>query len=182
MKQLLLIFFIICFYNSFSQPPGIIRVKNKNGRTIKMFFVDDHITFETIDGILRNGVIKNIKNDSIYITTFNIKTLINYWGGNYIDTLNRFSDGFNYKDIKRILIKTRLDIPITHLAKPMQAGGLFYIFLNVVNSVHFHDSFTGSGNLIKVGVAAMVSATGFIIEKVFHTDKFSKKTDIIELI
>lgn len=147
-----------------------------------MFFIDDHFTFETKDGILRDGVIKNIKNDSVYITTFNIKTLINYWGGNFIDTLNRFSDGFYYKDIKRILIEKRTNIPVTYFAQPLKIGGLFFIFINAVNSIYLHDSFTGSGNLIKVGIAAIVSAAGFVSEKIMHTEKFSKKTDIIEYI
>lgn len=182
MKLLFAIFFISCVQCVYAQSPDIIRLKNKNGRTIKMFFVNDPFSFETKDGILRNGIIRNIANDSVYIISYNIKTLVNYWGGNSIDTLNKYLDGFYYKDIKRILIKERTPLLSDALIKVLKYGGAGYIILNAANSIYYHDSFTGKTNIIKVGIAALATITGFVLKNFIRTEKFSKKNDAIEYI
>lgn len=87
-------FTCLCFFfihHSFAQQDFIIL--QKNGKTIERYFPGNSISFYTNEGFLVNGILKKVRNDSLYLDipiTMDIQTMF----GVVQDTT-----GFNYFNI-----------------------------------------------------------------------------------
>ncbi len=178
----LFIFFIGINYQSFSQPTDLINVTRKNGRHLKSFFAGSQIMFKSKRGNYVNGVIKSIKNDSLFVKTYVMGRYMTEYGFTVIDTANSFTTGYSYKDISHIKLYTKNSFFRKNLGGLLIAGGAGYTALNVINKVASKEPIGSNENLKNLGAAGGAIGLGLLINKIFPADIFSRKSDKINYV
>jgi hypothetical protein len=163
---LLLISFFITL-TVFSQASDFIVLKKKNDRTLKSYFPGVPIIFETFDKRFFEGYITAIQNDSVFIKVYDVRTVGTIWGVTKLDTAGSFIAGVHYKEINKVYFDTKRK-PFSFITDGtlFMIGGGGYALLNVINGAYLKESISSSKNLGKLGIAAGVFATGFIMHKI----------------
>jgi hypothetical protein len=177
-----MLFFIGVGFLSFSQPTDIINVTRKNGRHLKSFFAGSSITFQTTRGNYVNGVVKSIKNDSLFVKTYVMGRYMTEYGFTVLDTANIYLTGFSYKEIAHIKLDTRQSFVRKNLGGLLIAGGAGYTVLNVINTVGSKEPIGSKENLKNLGTAGAVIGLGLLISKVFPAIRYSRKSDKISYV
>jgi hypothetical protein len=153
-----------------AQPSDYIVLKKKNNRTLKTYFPGTFISAVTYTGFNLNGVIKQIKNDSLFIEQQEVRQAPTQFGVPALDTIvhtlrlhyqeihaffytsNRVSSGLGTKQsyggnlLQRILI----------------IGGTGFIVLELVNTLYRGESLSDDNKLTVLAIAAGIAATGFL--------------------
>jgi hypothetical protein len=176
------LFFIVISYQSFSQSTDIIDVTRKNGRHLKSFFTGSAIAFQTIKGNYVNGVIKSIKNDSLFVKTYVMGRYMTNYGFTVIDTVNSFTTGFSYKEIEHVKLDTKKSFFRKNLGGLLIAGGAGYAALNVINKASSKEPIGSKENVKNLGTAGAVIGLGLLINKIFPATRYSRKSDKINYI
>ena len=171
----LLIIFIFISSISFSQISDFIVVKKKNGRTIGNFMAGKAIVFKTTFGDYIDGQIEAIRNDSIFVITYNIRTVPTNLGVTMLDTVSRSVFATNYRNISRIKIHQSSGHGQGLLGSVLMLGGSGYILLNVINSAGHSEPVTEKRNLRNISYAAGAIVLGYVVSKSFFKDSFSTK-------
>jgi hypothetical protein len=177
-----LLFFIGISYLSFSQSSDIINVTRRNGRHLKSFFAGSAITFQTTRGNYVNGIIKSIKNDSLFVKTYVMGRYMTQYGFTVIDTANVFTNGFSYKEISHIKLDTKKSFFRKNLGGLLIAGGAGYAALNIINKASSKEPIGSKENLKNLGTAGAAISLGLLINKIFPTTRFSRKGDKINYV
>jgi hypothetical protein len=166
-----LLFTQVCY----SQSLDYISVRKKNGKLIKNFYVGSDIAIQTIDGSFLQGPISSIRNDSVFITLYDIRYFPTTFGSYFRDTIAVTVAGIKRQDIKRVLITTRSNFLQRTVAPLAMIGGAGFFTLNILNGAFSDYSITDSRNLKRLGIAAGAFGLGYLFRKVFSNDGFSKK-------
>jgi hypothetical protein len=174
--------FIVINFQSFSQSTDIINVTRKNGRHLKSFFAGSNIMFQTKRGNYVNGVIKSIKNDSLFVKTYVMGRYMTSYGFTVIDTANSFTTGYNYKDISHIKLDTKKNFFRKTLGGAMIAGGAGYAALNIINKASSKESIGSKENIKSLSTAGAFVGLGLLIKKIFPATRFSRKSDKINYV
>ncbi len=175
-----MIFFLIAITLSLSaQVSDIISVKKKNGLTIKSFYEDSRILFQTKDGEYIEGPIAKIYHDSIFVRMYDIEKIPSSYGSYIFDTLTTYIVSENYKDISRISVYRHHGTVRQKIGVLMMIGGAFYAALNLINGSLFNLPITDKKNLKTLGISAGVFGAGYINNKFFPPNLFSTKKDKI---
>jgi GTPase len=103
-----LLFFAGLFFQCSLSSQGFISVRKKNGRVIKQFTTGSFVTFEKKGKEIMEGLILNIRNDSLWVKSVKAPVLL-------LSNTTITSDAFNafgittlhYKDIRRIKIYSK---------------------------------------------------------------------------
>lgn len=175
MRFPLLIIFVLISSLSFSQLSDFIVVKKKNGRTIGTFMAGKEIVFKTNTGDYIDGQIEAIRDDSIFVITYKIRTVPTNLGVTMVDTISKSVFATNYRNISRIKIHERSDRGQGLVGSLLMLGGSGYILLNVINSAGHGEPITEKRNLRNVGFAAGAVALGYLVTNHFLIDNFSSK-------
>jgi hypothetical protein len=162
-----------------AQSLDYISIRKKNGRTIKNFFTGSSVLLQTIDGAYLQGPIKAIRKDSVYITFYDIRTFATAFGTFMRDTVAVFYPVVHYKDIKRIHINKRRRFLQTTTGPLLMIGGAGYLALNILNGTLYNQPITDKRNLRSLGLASGAFGLGFLINKLFASDGFSKTSQKI---
>lgn len=162
-----------------AQSLDYISLRKKNGRSIKNFYTGSTILFQTTDGNYTEGPIKAIRNDSVYITVYDIRYMPTIYGTFVRDTIATFYPGVLYKEIKRIQIKRRRGFLESRTGPLLMIGGAGYFALNVLNGSIYNQPLTDKRNLRTLSIAAGSFGLGYLIDKLFVSDGFSKKSQRI---
>lgn len=160
---------------SYCQSPDFISVRRNNGQIIKTIGSGSPILFETKDGYYVDGRVKEIKNDSILVTTYDIRTVPTYLGVTKVDTVATYLNKFHYKDIKRIKVFKRRRFIRGKVDKVLMYGGAGYIALNILNALYLKQPVTDKENLKSLGIASGAVGVGFLIKKYFYVNRFSRR-------
>lgn len=175
MKPLLL---LLCLFlvlpPTFGQNPDFIAVRKKNGRTIKNFFAGSDILLQTTDGRYFQGPIKTIRNDSVFILLYDIRSYPTNFGTMIKDTITVQTIGLHHQDIKRIHISKRRSFLQRTAGPLLMLGGAGYFAINVLNGALFDLPITDKKNLRTLGIAGGSFGVGYFLSKLFSTDGFSK--------
>ena len=75
MKLKLLLIFTLFSFSIQAQVSDFITVKKRNNRTLKTFFPGSTITFESVYGHFISGIIENIRNDSLFVKMYDVRTV-----------------------------------------------------------------------------------------------------------
>jgi hypothetical protein len=177
-----LLLFVVINFQSFSQPTDIINVTRKNGRHLKSFFAGSPITFQTIRGNYVNGIIKSIKNDSLFVKTYVMGRYMTEFGFTVLDTANVFTTGFSYKEIAHVKLDTKKSFFRKNLGGLLIAGGAAYTALNVINRAASKESIGSTQNLKNIGTAGGAIGLGVLINKIFPVTIYSRKKDKINYV
>ena len=174
--------FIGINYQSFSQSSDIINVTRKSGRHLKSFFAGSPIMFQTTRGNYVNGIITNIKNDSLYIKTYVMGRYMTNYGFTVLDTANVFTTGFSFKEISHIKLDTKKSFFRKTFGGLMIAGGAGYSALNVLNKSTNKEPIGSKENVKNLALAGGAIGTGTLINKIFPLTRYSRKRDKINYV
>lgn len=175
LRMLLFIIFTLVCLHSHSQASDFIVVKKKNGRTIQTFMAGKAIVFKTNTGALIDGQIKDIRDDSIFVVRYDIRTVPTNLGVTMVDTISRSIFGTHYHNISRIKVFNRSDRVRGKVGSLLILGGSGYILLNVANSIGHNEPLTEKRNLRNLSIAAGAIALGYLSTQYFLADNFSRK-------
>ncbi len=183
MKYLFVIlFFLLPPLTVFSQASDFITVKKRNNRTLKTYFPGVPITFETFDKRFVEGYITSIHNDSVFVRVYDVRTVGTIWGVTQLDTAGSFIAGVHYKEINKVYFDTkRKAFSFISDGTIFMIGGGGYALLNVINGAYLHESVTSSKNLGKLGIAAGVAATGFVMHKLKARDRKNYRIEYVHM-
>jgi hypothetical protein len=98
MRKNLTIIFSLFIFTACAQKSDFLILKKKS-KTMKMFFKGSQIEFLTTNGVYRNAVITDIKNDSIFLREYIINRVPSTLGFFFIDTVGSYRYAYNYKQI-----------------------------------------------------------------------------------
>ncbi len=176
MKQLLSICLLLTMQIVSAQSLDYISVRKKNGRSVKNFYAGSEMHLQSFDGSYLNGPVKAVRNDSVLLTIYDIRRVPTIWGSIIKDTITSYIAGVHYKEIKRIHIGKRQGFFQRATGPVLMIGGAGYIALNVANGTIFNLSVKNKTNLRRLGIAAGAFGVGYLLNKLFSSDGFNKKS------
>ncbi len=142
-----------------AQSADFIILKKKN-KTIKLFYRGSNIEFVTTNGAYRNALIKDIKNDSIFLQEFLINRVPTTLGFFIIDTLGSFRYAYNYKQIAHFG-KENKKFNVGGSGAALLGGGTVLTLASGV--VYIADKKNFSPTLLAAG--AGLAAVGYLMNK-----------------
>lgn len=167
------------------QQSDFIVIKKRNNRTLKTYIPGSYITGSTYNNFQLNGVIKDIRNDSLFIQQQETKLMPTEFGQT-IDTLF-YTYGIPYQSIKRFYYNRQFTATMRKkgfvqvaLPKIMIIGGVGFITLELVNTVYRKEKLNSGNRLTVLGVAAAVAAAGILWEYLkAQSDKAGGKYKVV---
>lgn len=178
----ILIFLLLSSLLAFSQASDFIVVKKKNNRTLKTYFPGTPIVLETVDYRFVSGIIQSIRNDSIFIKQYDVRTMLNQWGTTTVDTVGSYLVQLHYQDINKVVYQKRESFAFIKNGTIFMIGGLGYAALNVINGSYLKEPITEKRNLQSLGIALGVAGGGFLLNRIRHMRNKNGKRYRIEYI
>jgi hypothetical protein len=170
---------ILSSVETFSQISDIVSVQKRNGRNIRSFTVGSPFNFNTTDGHYVEGYISLIRDDSIFITSYDIRAIPNAWGVTSVDTLATYHSAFDYREIATVQVSTRKRFSALRADRLLMDAGAGYFLLNLVNSSYLKEPFGNSKNIATLAISAGVFGLGLFLHTVGRDPRFSSKRDRI---
>lgn len=99
LRYLIVLFFLSSV--GYAQPSDFIILKKKD-KTIQSYYAGTQIEFVTVTGAYKNALITQIRNDSIFLREYLVRTMVTQFGFYVTDTAGSFSYVYHYRDIKSI--------------------------------------------------------------------------------
>jgi hypothetical protein len=158
-----------------AQSLDYISVRKKNGLVVKNFYAGSDILVQLADGSYRGGPIQAIRNDSVYVTFYDVRYYPTTWGTYVKDTISTTVAGIHYKEIKRVHLYKRQDFIKRKSGPILMIGSTGYLALNLLNGALFSQPITDRKNVRTIGTAVGAFGLGFLLTKLFSTEGFSKK-------
>jgi len=153
------------------QASDFITVKKKNNRTVKTFFPGLPISLQTYDKRQSTGIIKAIRNDSVFVREWDVRPMLNSLGIPVVDTVAEYLSGFHYKEIASIDVSDRMKMQQLLPGRILIIGGTGYALLNLINGAYLHESITSNKNLRSLGIATGAVAVGILTNKILKRTK-----------
>jgi hypothetical protein len=181
MRRAVILYAILIFstLKTFSQLSDIISVQKRNGRNVKSFTVGSPFNFYTKDGYYVEGYIDLIRDDSVFITSYDIRAIPNAWGVTSIDTLTTYHSAFDYREIATVQVSTRKRFNALRADRLLMDAGAGYFLLNLVNSNYLKEPFGNSTNIATLAISAGVFGLGLFLHTMGRDPRFSGKRDKI---
>jgi hypothetical protein len=179
-RLLLLIGWMLLSVTGFSQASDFLVVKKKNNRTLKTYFPGLPITFEMVNKAWVDGYVMAIRNDSVFVKEYDVRSVPTIWGVSMLDTAGTYVVAVHYTDIGRMVFDKKPP-PFSFITDGtiLMIGGLGYGVLNVVNGKYLHEPITDKDNIKSLGIALGVAGAGFVLHKI---SKGRGKKQIIEYV
>lgn len=153
---------------AFAQASDFITVTRRN-RTVKTYFPGLPITLQTTYNTWVDGYITAIRNDSLLIKQYDIRTVPTIWGVTRLDTAGSFIIPIHYKEIERVVFDKK-GPPFSFVTNGtlLMIGGLGYALMNVINGQYLHQPITDASNMKSLSIALGVAGTGFLLNRLHH--------------
>lgn len=170
-----------------AQPSDFIVLKKKNNRTLKTYFPGSFISAANYSGFNLNGIIKHIRNDSVFIEQQVVRQVGTQFGVPALDTVV-YTIGLHYQEIMVFYYTSdkasdgvgKRKRSGRMLQSLMIAGGVGFIIIEFVNTLYRGDSFSEGNTLTVMAIAAGVAATGFLWKHLQKRDtKSGKKYKVV---
>ncbi|HET7896462.1 MAG TPA: hypothetical protein VFL47_02295, partial [Flavisolibacter sp.] len=159
-----------------AQSLDYITVQKSNGKVLKKFYSGSFILLQLQNGNLLQGPIQTIRNDSVYLTLYDIRYYSTQWGTYMRDTISAMNYGINYHEIARVYLNRKQGFFQRNTGRLLMLASAGYLVLNTLNGNFFEPSAKGSVNLQKIGIAAGVFGLGYLLNKLLVSDGFNKKS------
>jgi hypothetical protein len=183
MIRMALVFSFVLFYvHSQCQLSDMISVQRKNGRILKTFVAGSPIHFTLYNGNEIEGIIYTIKNDSIFISVYEISAVPTLYGVTRVDTVGVYSSGFHYKNILHIRTNPRQGFSILKPGTLLMVGGAGYFALNAVNSGYLSQPITDHKSIRTLGISLGAFGLGFLLNKEAKLQRSERKKSIIKYV
>lgn len=173
---LLLVILTTVSAESFAQVSDFIKVVKRNNRTLKTYFPGSTISLQTVYGNNIFGTVQAIRNDSVYVKEYDIRSVPNRWGVASVDTLGTYVVGVHYKDIDLVVMKKGGSFGFIKNGSLMTIGGLGYVTLNLLNGKYLKESISNTKNMKTLGIALGVAGAGLLLNRLQrHNNRNGKK-------
>lgn len=179
MKPTLLFFLFFLFQFASAQSLDYISVRKRNGRVVKNFYAGSEMLVQLNDGSYLKGPVKTMQNDSVYITLYDVRYYPTPWGSFVRDTVAISVAGFQSKDIARVFLNRRRGFFQRNAGPLLMIGGAGYFSLNLLNGDLFNRSISRRKRQQKAFYSAGAFGLGYLLNKLFASDGFSKSGDRI---
>ena len=137
----------------------MVILKDKRGKTIKTYFngmpIDMYAAGRSVQGVIRK-----VRDDSIFIQYYDVRQAYTQWGTTVMDTVTSYLTPYGTKEIKWIR-KPAAKFEFIRNGTLFMLGGTAYMVLHVVNAAYLKQPVIGSTMAIAGGIAV----TGFIMHK-----------------
>ncbi|MBL7700183.1 MAG: hypothetical protein JNK79_18595 [Chitinophagaceae bacterium] len=163
-----------------SQLSDFISVQKKNGRIVKNFGVGSPITFLTSSGSVQEGIITQIRNDSVFLRNINVRQMYTSYGGVLLDTVS-FLTAWHYSEIARVRIFRYRGHAYNRAADLLMIGGGGYFILNVVNGLYRGENLGDKDYIVTLGSSALAFGAGWLLRK-HSPNNFTRKNHRIKYI
>lgn len=173
---------LLSSFLAFSQASDFIVVKKKNNRTLKTYFPGTPIVLETVDYRYFSGIIQSVRNDSVFIKQYDVRTLMNQWGTTSVDTVGSYLIQLHYKDINKVVFDRKESFWFIKNGTLFMIGGLGYAALNVINGAYLKEPITDKRNLQSLAIALGVAGGGYVLNRIQHLRNKNGKRYRIEYI
>ncbi|HEX2533582.1 MAG TPA: hypothetical protein VHK69_07595 [Chitinophagaceae bacterium] len=180
MNRLLLLLLLPLYVPA--QQADFITVRKKNGRSLKTIMPGAPIHLRTAGGMPVEGTVNAIRNDSIWITTYDIRTGVSVWGTNVVDTVARHLVRLHHREIGSVKVFHRPRFIRGKLDKLLRIGGAGYFTLNVLNRTIEGSSLTSGRNAYRLGLATAAFGAGWLIRKFAPVNRYSRRWHRIEYV
>jgi hypothetical protein len=179
-----LFFFLIIILNlpgsCFSQASDFISVRKKNNRTLKTYFPGSAISCKTVTGNFMEGIIREVRNDSLFIQAFDVRSVPNMWGVFSVDTLGSYYIPLHYRDIEQVFFDKRNSFGFVKNGSLFMIGGIGYAALNLINGKYLDQPITEPENVKSLGIALGVAGTGYVLNRVRkHRERNGRRYQIL---
>lgn len=154
---------------SYGQQSDYIVLKKRNNRTVKTYFTGTFISGKTYGGFVINGIIKDIRNDTIFIQQQDVYQIPTQFGVPALDTVV-YTTGIFFREIKQFYFSDhtgiggaprRKSFGEVQLPKLLILGGAGYVVLELVNTAYRQEPISDRDKLTGLGIAAGLAAIGF---------------------
>jgi hypothetical protein len=177
-SYLLLAIFILCGLAGFSQASDFISVRKKNGITVKSIFPGSAVSLRTVYANDINGIVEAVKNDSLFVREYDVRSMPNQWGTYTVDTVGSQVIGFHYRDIETVVHSDKRSFSFIKNGTIFMVGGVGYALLNVINGSYLKESITGKENRKSLAIALGVAGAGFLMNRL-HAKAANKRYNIV---
>lgn len=175
MKPLLLFCLLASLQEVHAQSLDYISVRKQNGRVLKNFYAGSTILLEQTNGRYLQGPVYAVRNDSVYVTVYDIRFYPTNLGTHVRDTISITNVGLRYQEIKRIFLDPHRGFFKRSAGPLLMIGGGGYLALNILNGAFYNMPITDSKNLRRIGTAAGAFGLGYLFSRLFSSDGFSKR-------
>ena len=173
LRLLLSILLLLISCTAFTQASDFIVLKNKNNRTLKTYFPGAFISAVTYTGFNLSGIIKQIRNDSVFIEQQEVRQVPTQFGVPALDTIS-YTIRLHFKEIRAFYYTNvkassgrgmRRSFVGRTLPTLMILGGTGFIILELVNTAYRGESLSDGNTITVLAFAAAVAVTGFLWQK-----------------
>lgn len=184
LRLFLLILLTTLLFQASAQPSDYIVLKKKNNRTLKTYFPGTFLSAVTYTGFTLNGVIRQIKNDSVFIEQWEVRQVPTQFGVPALDTIV-YTIRMHYQEIRQYLYTTSRSGISTRrgggmIQQIMIIGGAGFIVLEAVNTIYRGESFSDGNKLTVMAIAAGIATTGILWKHLqSRGDRTGKKYKVI---
>lgn len=164
-----------------AQLSDIISIRKKNGRVVKTLGAGSPVHFITTGGYPIDGYISVVKDDSVFITSYDIRSFPTRWGVYAVDTFATYLSGYAFRDIVKIRIREKKFSQVSIPRLMMIGAGAFFI-LNVVNGPYLDQPFGDPENLTTLGVSAGIFGAGVALQAIYRGKEYTGKRHLLKYI
>ncbi|MDO9373906.1 MAG: hypothetical protein Q7T76_05795 [Ferruginibacter sp.] len=169
-----LVYFISLFIciSAAAQQPDFLLLKKKD-KTIARFFAGSEITFTSTTGASMTARIQRMKNDTLYLKEYIVRSVMTQLGVYILDTVRIYDHQYNYKQIYS-MGKTEKGLNMSGTAASLMGGGLLLTIGSGVVYLVDREKFSpplliASASLAGLGyLIAKTSGKGMVIGKKYQ--------------
>ncbi len=170
MKLLLLFLCTLPAYVAIGQRSDFIVLKKANNRTVKSYFPGSYISASTYSGFQLNGIIREIRNDSVFIEQQEVYQVGTPYGVPRLDTVIH-TLRLHYTEINQFYFSKgrssrRKGFTEVTLPRLMIIGGIGFIVLELVNTAYRGESISDHNKIPSLAIAAGIAAAGLLWQQV----------------
>lgn len=170
-KTVYIIFFLFCT-NVSAQQADFLLLKKKD-KTIARYFAGSEIEFTTVTGAYMNARIEGMKNDTLFLKEYIVRTALTQLGVYVLDTVRIYNHQYHYNEIYSIG-KTKKGLNMSATAASLMGGGLLLTVASGIVYLVDREKFSpalliASASLAAIGyLIAKTSGKGIVIGKKYQ--------------
>ena len=165
-----------------AQVSDFITVKKRNNLTVRSYFPGSPIVCQTTYGQYFNGYVEAVRNDSVFIKQYDIRSVPSMWGVSKIDTTGSYITGIHYREIQMMIYQRRQSFGFIRSGTIFIIGGLGYAGLNLINGQYLNEPNGSKENRKKLGIALGVAGGGFLLKYLNNRSQRNHKKYRVEYI
>ena len=184
MKCLLLILFSLLPCSAICQQSDFIVLKKRNNRTVKSYFPGSFISAVTYTGFRLNGIIQEIRNDSVFIAQQEVFQVATPFGVPRLDTVIH-TVRLHYTEINQFFFSTgsssrKKRFAEVSIPRIMIIGATGFIVLELVNTAYRKESLNEGNKIGALAIAAGIAGSGLLWQQLQkHRTKAGGKFTVV---